>query len=160
MNLIRQSIRDIVAIAQRRAVVAELKGKLDERLFLFGVGIGRGKKLTRDQRRLFANTFRTARIMLVMEDDLAKRPPVMIPIKNILKEPEEAWLIKEPIIRAELQGRLHRSLDEIKDSAISTTDRFAIIGYLDAIASERPDLLSPDEVDLILDWLDDPLDPA
>jgi hypothetical protein len=160
MNLIRQSVRDIVAIAQRRAVVAEIKGKLDKRLFLFGVGIGRGKRLTQDQRRLFADTFRTAQVMLLMADDLAKRPPALIPIKNILKEPEEAWLLKEPIIRAELQGRLHHSLDDIKDSAISTTDRLAIIGYLDAIATERPDLLSPDEIDLILDWLDDPLDPA
>lgn len=160
MNPIRQWIEDILIGAQKRAVINQIKRDLDERLFLFAIEIGRGQRLMPDQRKVFAKTFRTAQIMLLMEEELSDNPPKFKPIKNILKEPEEGWLIKEPVIKAELEDRLRHPLSDLENPAMSSSDRAAIVGYLNLIAAACPELLSPKEIESIMDRLDHPLDRA
>jgi hypothetical protein len=160
MNFIREWIEDILAIATRRAAVNQLKRNLDERLFLFAIEIGRRQRLTPNQRPIFAKTFRTAQVLMLMEDDLVQKPPKSIPIKNIIKRPEEEWLIKEPVIRAELEERLKHSLDDIEDSIFSAADRRAIVRYLEIMSTRCPELLSAKEIESIMDRFDHPLDRA
>jgi hypothetical protein len=158
MNFIREWIEDMLAIATRRAAVNQIKRNLEERLFLFAIEIGQGRGFGPTERQYYAKTFRTAQIMLMMEDDLAEKPPKSIPIKNILKMPEENWLMKEPIIRAELERRLKHSLDAIEDSIFSEADRRAIVHFLKSMSARSPDLLPPKEIRSIMDRLDHPLD--
>jgi hypothetical protein len=160
MNPIRQWIDDLLASARKRAAVGQIKRQLDERLFLFAIEVGFGRKLTPEQRRVYAKTFRTAQIMLLMEDDLAAHPPEIVPIQRIMLEPHEEWVLKEPVIKAELESRLKYPLSELEDFSMSPTDRAAVIGYLQLIAETCPGVLTIEELESIVDRLDHPLDRA
>jgi hypothetical protein len=160
MNPIRQWIDELLATVTKRAVINQIKRQLDEKLFIFAIEIGRGKRLMPDQRRVFAKTFRTAQIMLLLDEELTNRPPKMKPIRNIMKEPEEEWLLKEPVIKAELESRLKYPLTEFDEAVISRAERTAIIRYLCRISKMRPGLLSINELRSIVERLDHPLDRA
>jgi hypothetical protein len=156
MNPIRQWIDDLLA----SAALAQIKRQLDERLFLFAIEVGVGRKLTPEQRRVYAQTFRTAQIMFLMEEDLTVNPPEIVPIRKIMLEPQEEWLLKEPVIKAELESRLKYPLSDLEDSSMSSADRAAIIGYLQIIADTCPGILPVEELESIMDRLDHPLDRA
>ncbi len=160
MNPFRKWINDLLASVTKRAALNQIKRQLDERLFLFAIEVGRGKRLMPDQRRVYAKTFRTAQIMLLLEDELICRPPKMKPIRNIMKEPEEEWLLKEPVIKAELECRLKHPLTDLEDPTMSPADRATLVGYLRMIAQTCPELLSVEELKSIVDRLDHPLDRA
>ena len=160
MNSIRKWIDDLLASAKKKAVLNQFKRELDERLFLFAIEIGRGKQLMPDERRVYAKTFRTAQIMLLMDEELTNSPPKVTPIKNIMKEPEEDWLFKEPVIKAELESRLKYPLGDLENTVMSPADRAALVGYLNLIASACPEMLTPCEVESIVDRLAHPLDRA
>jgi hypothetical protein len=160
VNPIRQWIDSLLASAKKKAALTQIKRELDEQLFLFAIEIGRGKRLMPDERRVYARTFRTAQIKLLLEEDLSHSPPKLRPIKNIMKEPEEEWLLKEPVIKAELESRLKHPLSDLEDALMSPADRAALIGYLTLISSACPELLNPREVKSIVDRLDHPLDRA
>lgn len=160
MNPIRQWIDELLSSARKRAALAQIKRQLDERLFLFAIEVGFGRKITPEQRRVYAQTFRTAQVMLLLEEELMSNPPEIIPIKNILKDPEEEWLLKEPVIKAELESRLKQPLSDLDDPGMSPADRAAILGYLQLIAETCPGMLSIEELESIVDRLDHPLDRA
>jgi hypothetical protein len=160
VNLIRQWIDDLLANAKRKAAITQIKRELDEQLFLFAIEIGRGKRLMPAERRVYAKTFRTAQIMLLMDEELTNSPPKVTPIKNIMKAPEEEWLIKEPVIKAELESRLKYPLNDLENTVMSPADRAALVGYLNLIASACPEMLTPREVESIVDRLAHPLDRA
>ena len=160
MNPIRQWIDDLLACAKKKAAINQIKRDLDERLFLFAIEIGRGKRLMPDERHVYAKTFRTAQIMLLMDEELTNSPPKVTPIKNIMKEPEEDWLFKEPVIKAELESRLKHRLSDLEDAVLSPEERAAIIRYLNMVAAACPSVLSIDELESIVDRLDHPLDRA
>ena len=160
MNSIRKWIDDLLASAKKKATLNQFKRELDERLFVFAIEIGRGKRLMPDERRVYAKTFRTAQIMLLMDEELTNSPPKVTPIKNIMKEPEEDWLFKEPVIKAELESRLKYPLDDLENTVMSPSDRAALVGYLNLIASACPEMLTPREVESIVDRLAHPLDRA
>jgi len=160
VNSIRKWIDDLLASAKKKATLNQFKRELDERLFLFAIEIGRGKRLMPDERRVYAKTFRTAQIMLLMDEELTNSPPKVTPIKNIMKEPEEDWLFKEPVIKAELESRLKYPLDDLENTVMSPSDRAALVGYLNLIASACPEMLTPREVESIVDRLAHPLDRA
>ena len=157
MNPIRQWIDDLLASAKKKATLNQIKRELDERLFLFAIEIGRGKRLMPDERHVYAKTFRTAQIMLLMDEELTNSPPKVTPIKNIMKEPEEDWLFKEPVIKAELESRLKYPLSDLENTVMSPADRAALVGYLNLIASACPEMLTPREVESIVDRLAHPL---
>ena len=157
MNSIRKWIDDLLASAKKKATLNQFKRELDERLFLFAIEIGRGKRLMPDERHVYAKTFRTAQIMLLMDEELTNSPPKVTPIKNIMKEPEEDWLFKEPVIKAELESRLKYPLSDLEDSVMSPADRATLVGYLNLIASACPEMLTPREVESIVDRLAHPL---
>ena len=157
MNSIRKWIDDLLASAKKKATLNQFKRELDERLFVFAIEIGRGKRLMPDERRVYAKTFRTAQIMLLMDEELTNSPPKVTPIKNIMKEPEEDWLFKEPVIKAELESRLKYPLDDLENTVMSPSDRAALVGYLNLIASACPEMLTPREVESIVDRLAHPL---
>ena len=160
MNPLRKWISDLLASVTKRAALNQIKRELDERLFLFAIEVGRGKRLMPAERRVYAQTFRTAQIMLLMDEELAKSPPKLRPIRNIMKEPEEEWLLKEPVIKAELESRLKHPLSDLEDASMSPSDRATIVGYLNMIAMTCPELLSVQELESIVDRLDHPLDRA
>jgi hypothetical protein len=160
VNSIRKWIDDLLASAKKKATLNQFKRKLDERLFLFAIEIGRGKRLMPDERHVYAKTFRTAQIMLLMDEELTNSPPKVTPIKNIMKEPEEDWLFKEPVIKAELESRLKYPLSDLENTIMSPADRAALVGYLNLIASACPEMLTPSEVESIVDRLAHPLDRA
>ena len=160
MNPIRQSIDDLLAGAKEKAAMAQMKRELDEQLFLFAIEVGRGKRLMSHERRVYAKTFRTAQVMLMLKEDVVSRPPKEKPIKNIMKQPEEEWLLKEPVIKAELESRLKYPLSDLEDFIICPADRAAIVRYLRRMAAESPSVLSLEEVESIMDRLDHPLDRA
>ncbi len=160
MNSIRKWIDDLLASAKKKATLNQFKRELDERLFLFAIEIGRGKRLMPDERHVYAKTFRTAQIMLLMDEELTNSPPKVTPIKNIMKEPEEDWLFKEPVIKAELESRLKYPLSDLENTVMSPADRAALVGYLNLIASACPEMLTPREVESIVDRLAHPLDRA
>jgi hypothetical protein len=160
VNSIRKWIDDLLASAKKKATLNQFKRELDERLFVFAIEIGRGKRLMPDERRVYAKTFRTAQIMLLMDEELTNSPPKVTPIKNIMKEPEEDWLFKEPVIKAELESRLKYPLDDLENTVMSPSDRAALVGYLNLIASACPEMLTPREVESIVDRLAHPLDRA
>ena len=160
MNPIRQWIDDLLVSAKKRAALAQIKRQLDEKLFLFAIEVGVGRSLTPDERREYAKTFRTAQIMLLMEEDLTADPPDIVPIRKILVEPQKEWLLKEPVIKAELESRLKYPLNHLEDSSMSPADRAAIIGYLQLIAETCPGILTVEELESIMDRLDHPLDRA
>ena len=157
MNSIRKWIDDLLASAKKKATLNQIKRELDERLFLFAIEIGRGKRLMPDERHVYAKTFRTAQIMLLMDEELTNSPPKVTPIKNIMKEPEEDWLFKEPVIKAELESRLKYPLSDLENTVMSPSDRAALVGYLNLIASACPEMLTPREVESIVDRLAHPL---
>jgi hypothetical protein len=160
MNPIRQWINELLASAKKKAAICQIKRELDERLFLFAIEIGRGKRLMPDQRRVYARTFRTAQVMLLLDEELATSPPKVKPIKNIMKEPEEDWLLKEPVIKVELEARLKHPLSDLEDASMSPADRAALVRHLLLIATTCPEVLAPQEVESIVDRLDHPLDRA
>ena len=160
MNSIRKWIDDLLASAKKKATLNQFKRELDERLFVFAIEIGRGKRLMPAERRVYAKTFRTAQIMLLMDEELTNSPPKVTPIKNIMKEPEEDWLFKEPVIKAELESRLKYPLGDLENTVMSPADRAALVGYLNLIASACPEMLTPREVESIVDRLAHPLDRA
>ena len=160
MNPIRQWLNDLIATAKKKAAISQIKRELDEHLFLFAIEIGRGKRLMPDERRIYAETFRTAQIMLLMDEELTNSPPKVTPIKNIMKEPEEDWLFKEPVIKAELESRLKHPLSDLEEAFMSPAERATLVGYLNLLASSCPDLLPPQEVESIVDRLAHPLDRA
>ena len=160
MNPIRKWINDLLAHVTKSAALNQIKRQLDEKLFLFAIEVGRGKRLMPDERRVYAQTFPTAQVMLLMEDELTSCPPKMKPIRNIMKEPEEEWLLKEPVIKAELESRLKHPLSDLEDPAMSPADRATVVRYLNMIAMTCPDLLSVEELESIVDRLDHPLDRA
>jgi len=160
VNSIRKWIDDLLASAKKKATLNQFKRELDERLFVFAIEIGRGKRLMPDERRVYAKTFRTAQIMLLMDEELTNSPPKVTPIKNIMKEPEEDWLFKEPVIKAELESRLKYPLDDLENTVMSPSDRAALVGYLNLIASACPEMLTPREAESIVDRLAHPLDRA
>jgi len=157
VNSIRKWIDDLLASAKKKATLNQFKRELDEQLFLFAIEIGRGKRLMPAERRVYAKTFRTAQIMLLMDEELTNSPPKVTPIKNIIKEPEEDWLFKEPVIKAELESRLKYPLGDLENTVMSPSDRAALVGYLNLIASACPEMLTPREVESIVDRLAHPL---
>jgi hypothetical protein len=160
VNPIRQWIDDLLACAKKKAAIIQMKRELDEHLYLFAIEIGRGKKLMPDERRVYAKTFRTAQVMLSLKEEMANSPPKLKPIKNIMKEPAEEWLLKEPVVKAELESRLKHRLSDLEDAVLPPEDRAAIIRYLNMVAAACPSVLSIQELESIVDRLDHPLDRA
>jgi len=160
VNPIRQWIDDLLACAKKKAAIIQMKRELDEHLYLFAIEIGRGKKLLPDERRVYARTFRSAQVMLLLKEEMANNPPKLKPIKNIMKEPAEEWLLKEPVIKAELESRQKHRLSDLEDAVLPPEERAAIIRYLNMVAAACPSVLSIDELESIVDRLDHPLDRA
>ena len=160
MNPVREWIDELLAAAKKKAVLNQLKRDLDERLFLFAIEIGRGQRLMPDERRAFSRTFRTAQILLLLDEDLTESPPQIKAMQNIMKQPEEEWLLKEPVVKAELEHRLKHPLSDIDNSTISPRERAMIAESLTVIATACPELLPPEEIESILDRIDHPLDRA
>jgi len=160
MNPIREWINDVLDYARKRAVLNQVKRQLDERLFLFAIEIGRAKKLTPHERHVYAQTFRTAQIYLLLEDDLIADPPKFKPFKNVIKEPQEEWLLKEPVVKTELEHRLHHPLSDFEEPVLPPADRSSIIRHLKLASALCPRLLPADELPAIIDRLDHPLDRA
>jgi len=95
-----------------------------------------------------------------LKKELANSPPKVKPIKNIMKEPAEEWLLKEPVNKAELESRLKHRLSDLEDAVLPPADRAAIIRYLNMVAAACPSVLSIQELESIVDRLDHPLDRA
>ena len=161
MSFIRQWIETVIHISQDQAHYAEFHRRVQERIFLFAIEIGRKAKLTPKERVQYEKTLATVEVLFAINEKSASHPGPPFPIGQIVDECVGNWIENEPRLKASLEKLLGRSFQELEQAPrLSPAMRKLIYGELRAISVVCPDQLSEKEIDSILERLENPLDRA
>jgi hypothetical protein len=161
MSRIREWIDTIVRISRDQAEYGEFHRKVQDRLFIFAIEIGRRKRLTPDERALYEKTLATAEVLLAITEKSVSNLAERIPYDPIMDDCVADWLAHEPALRRLLERVLGHSFAELDMPAgMWPGMRELIADQIRAVARVYPDELSESEVETILDRLEHPLDRA
>jgi hypothetical protein len=159
MNPVREWIDTVLRIAREQAQTNQLNRKVLERLFLFGIEIGRGTRLTLEERARLARTVATAEaFMAVLETCPEKYTDCL---KQITEDCISDWPKFQPGLRRMLERSTEFNLEHVDPGpAIWPGIREWFANQLESVAHHYPQYLSKSEIPDILDRLDHPLDRA
>jgi hypothetical protein len=157
MNPIRNWIETILRVSREQAECNELNRKILQRVFIFGIEIGRGKRLTPKERVRLEKTLITAEAFMA----IAEKCPPDKSVDRIIDDCVVDWPKHQPKLKKLLERVMEHSLDEVDPGpAIWPEIREWIAGQFLAVSRAYPEQLPASEIPAILDRLDHPLDRA
>jgi hypothetical protein len=161
MNPIRQWIESILRISRDQAEYSEFTQKIQERLFIFAIEIGRRRRLTPQERAEYEKTLGTAEVLLAVTERSASSLAALIPMDRITEDCVGDWIKHEPHLKGLLEKLLGRSFKELDvPPGMWPEMREMMANQLKLISRHYPDELPETEITAILDRLDHPLDRA
>ncbi len=157
MNPIHDWIEAILRISREQAECNELNRKILQRVFIFGIEIGRGKRLTPRERARLEKTLATAEAFMA----IAEKCPPNRSVDRIIDDCVADWPKHQPKLKKLLERLMGHRLDEVNPGpAVWPEIREWIAGQFRAVSRAYPDQFPPSEIPAILDRLDHPLDRA
>ena len=161
MNPIRKWIESLFRISRDQAEYGEFHRKVQERLFILAIEIGRRKRLTPEQCARYEKTQATAEVLLAITEKSVSSLAALIPYDQIMDDCVGDWIEQEPKLKRLLERLLGRSLQELDvPPGMWPEMRDMIAGQLKVISRVYPDQLPESEITAILDRLEHPLDRA
>jgi len=161
MNPIKEWIESIAHISRENAEHSEFHQKVQERLFIFAIEIGRRKRLTPRERQLYEKTLATAQVLIGVTEKSVSNLAASIPFDRIADECLEKWIEKEPKLKSTLEKMLGHRFEELDEPpGMLPETRKMIAEQLKLLSRLFPDQLSATEIGSILDRLEHPLDRA
>ena len=160
MSPIRDWIESILRIAREQAEFGEFDRNLQRLLFLFAIEIGKGRRLTHEERDHFLKTMVTAEVFLVMTEkhaDAAHR----LCHERILTDCVSDWKRHEPKLRRlleEMLGKRFRAFDSPVGMWPELLD--ILEGQIRTLAKAYPDEVPAEDIPAIIARLNYPLDRA
>lgn len=161
MHPVKRKLNDLVLHISKCAEIEQAHRQLDERMFLFGIEIGRRKALTSYERVAYRKTFRTAQMLLMTDEAVLKTPDDAKVFKNVFMEAVCDWLRNSRVIQTWLEREMRCCLsEESETSNLSPETRMLLLRYLELVALRWPEVLSRREIKSFMDRLEHPLDRA
>lgn len=159
MNPVREWIDTVLRIAREQAETNQLNLKILERLFLFGIEIGQGRRLTPDERARLSRTVATAEAFMATLEICPAKYAACLDL--IADDCVSDWSRFQPALRRMLENSSEFQFDHLDGGpAIWPGVREWFARQLDEMARQYPQYLSRREIPAILDRLDHPLDRA
>jgi len=162
MHPVKQQLDDLVEHFRQYAEKAQFRRLIDERMFLFGIEIGRRRLLKPQERLAYLKTFWLALGLLVVDESTHKTRAEEEAFKKAYAEAADDWLRNSRVIGRwmEEERKRHKLPDLRSRWLIDPETRRILVVYLEGIAAEWPEVLAHDKIDAFIDRLENPLDRA
>jgi hypothetical protein len=162
MHPVKQQLDDLIEHFRQYAEKAQFRRLIDEKMFLFGIEIGRRRVLKPQERLAYLKTFGLALGLLVVDEITHKTHADEEAFKKAFAEAADDWLRNARVIGRWLEAERQRyKLPDLRSRwQIDPATRRSLVAYLEGIAAEWPEVLAYDEIDAFIDRLENPLDRA
>jgi hypothetical protein len=159
---VKQQLDEMIEHFRQYAEKAQFRRHIDERMFLFGIEIGRRRLLKPQERLAYLKTFWLALGFLVVDEITQKTRAEEEAFRKAYVEAADDWLRNSHVIGRWLENeRKRHKLPDFKSRwQIDPETRRILVIYLEGIADEWPEVLARDQIDAFIDRLENPLDRA
>jgi hypothetical protein len=162
MHPVKKQLNDLIEYFTHCAEMAQFRRHIDQRMFLFGIEIGRRRPLTSYERQAYLKTFWTALTLLVVDETYQKSRGDEDALKKAFAEATDNWLQNSRVIARwiEAEQKHHGLPVPSKQWKMDSETRRLLVSHLERISAEWPEALPYHEIQSLLDRLEHPLDRA
>ena len=143
-----------------RAEARQIRRYFMENLFLLGIEIGLGRRLSGSERFVFQKTFSTAEALIAI-GKYTGSVKFDREFRNNVDRIVADWLHGEPLLKANLEWLLRMPLEKFNHPAIIPLDlRMTLKKEMKDLAASCGESLTDEEVEAIIQKIENPLDRA
>lgn len=160
MSSFRQWLASQMELSLMRAEARQIRRYFMENIFLLGIEIGLGRRLSGSERFLFQKSFSTAEALIAIGKYTGSAKFDREFRQNVDRIVAD-WLHGEPVLKANLEWLLRMPLEEFNQpGAIPLDLRMTLKKEMKELAESCGESLTNEEIETILQKLEKPLDRA